>query len=231
MANSKRMDSALAHLLKSLAGNSLLSRKTVDDMLDQLNFGDNGVLKEELYGTESKAKSPPTLYDTLEVAQSASLEEIKASYRRLAKAHHPDVGGDSDKFHEIASAYRILSDGKQRLRYDKSLALTYVVKSKTVDDPFSPYRPGMTYPFSTSRGQSAKKTIAVNFIGRQPWAIAPTGTYVLIDYSVRDMSRCFTLAVAASSANGLVIHESVTPIGLDRQGNPTYSHDYTIEIL
>lgn len=57
-------------------------------------------------------------YATLGVARSASADEIKRAYRRLASQHHPDKGGDVKKFQEIEQAYRILSDPQQRERYD-----------------------------------------------------------------------------------------------------------------
>ena len=39
-------------------------------------------------------------YQILEVEKSASESEIKKSYRKLSKKHHPDVGGNEDKFKE-----------------------------------------------------------------------------------------------------------------------------------
>ena len=38
----------------------------------------------------------------------ASLAAIKRAYRRLAKAHHPDLGGDVEAFHRLDAAYRLL---------------------------------------------------------------------------------------------------------------------------
>jgi len=57
-------------------------------------------------------------YATLGVAKTASADEIKRAYRRLASQHHPDKGGDVKKFQEIEQAYRILSDPQQREQYD-----------------------------------------------------------------------------------------------------------------
>ena len=58
------------------------------------------------------------LYDLLSVPKNASLDDIKKSYKKLAVQHHPDKGGDPEKFKEIANAYQILSDEEQRKRYD-----------------------------------------------------------------------------------------------------------------
>ena len=63
-----------------------------------------------------------SLYDTLDVAQDASADEIKKAYRRLARKYHPDVNKDAgaeDKFKEINAAYEILSDEQKRRQYDQ----------------------------------------------------------------------------------------------------------------
>lgn len=57
-------------------------------------------------------------YETLGVSKSATPDEIKKAYRKLASQHHPDKGGDTAKFQQIEEAYRILSDPNQRQQYD-----------------------------------------------------------------------------------------------------------------
>ena len=59
-------------------------------------------------------------YDILGVAKTATPEELKAAFRKLAKTHHPDVGGDPEKFKEINEAYNCLSDPQSRAGYDRS---------------------------------------------------------------------------------------------------------------
>ena len=58
------------------------------------------------------------LYDTLGVPKTASAEEIKKAYRKLAREHHPDQGGDETRFKEIQGAYDVLADPEKRKRYD-----------------------------------------------------------------------------------------------------------------
>lgn len=58
-------------------------------------------------------------YELLGVGQGCSPEELKKAYRKLAVLHHPDKGGDPEKFKEISHAYQILSDEEQRRRYDQ----------------------------------------------------------------------------------------------------------------
>ncbi len=57
-------------------------------------------------------------YDVLGVPKTASPEEIKKAYRKLASQHHPDKGGDTAKFQQVEEAYRILSDPQKRSEYD-----------------------------------------------------------------------------------------------------------------
>ena len=59
------------------------------------------------------------LYDQLGISRSASIDEIKKAYRRAARDHHPDKGGDESKFKEISNAYEILSDEGKRNQYDQ----------------------------------------------------------------------------------------------------------------
>jgi len=59
-------------------------------------------------------------YKILGVDKSASDEDIKRAYRKLAHQHHPDkTGGDGGKFKEINEAYQILSDKERRRQYDQ----------------------------------------------------------------------------------------------------------------
>lgn len=57
-------------------------------------------------------------YDILGVDRSATPEEIKSAYRRLASKHHPDRGGDTKTFQEIQAAYDTLTDPQKRQAFD-----------------------------------------------------------------------------------------------------------------
>ena len=56
------------------------------------------------YEHRHQSWAPPEL-DVLGLKRGASKDEIKAAYRRLARQHHPDCGGDPEKFKELQAAY------------------------------------------------------------------------------------------------------------------------------
>jgi len=62
-------------------------------------------------------------YETLGVSKTASEEEIRSAFRKLARKHHPDVAKDKkaaeEKFKEINEAYEVLSDPEKRKKYDQ----------------------------------------------------------------------------------------------------------------
>lgn len=57
-------------------------------------------------------------YKILGVEKSATADEIKSAFRKLAHEHHPDKGGSEAKFKEINEAYQVLSDSTKRSNYD-----------------------------------------------------------------------------------------------------------------
>jgi len=61
-------------------------------------------------------------YEILGVPRDASLEDIKAAFRKLARQYHPDVSKEPDaeeRFKEVNEAYGVLSDPEKRARYDR----------------------------------------------------------------------------------------------------------------
>lgn len=63
-------------------------------------------------------------YDILGVSKSASEDDIKRAYRKLARKYHPDLNKDNpkeaeEKFKEVNEAYHVLSDADKRAQYDQ----------------------------------------------------------------------------------------------------------------
>jgi len=77
-------------------------------------------------------------YNILGIKKDAKADEIKKSYRRLARKHHPDVNpndkGSEDKFKEVQEAYDVLSDEKKRRVFDR---FGYYADNLDVNSPFS----------------------------------------------------------------------------------------------
>jgi curved DNA-binding protein len=65
---------------------------------------------------------PRDLYEILGVSRTATPEEVKRAYRRLAKQYHPDVNpgkASEEKFKEVTAAFEVLGDEKRRKLYDE----------------------------------------------------------------------------------------------------------------
>jgi len=57
-------------------------------------------------------------YGLLGIEPDATLTQVRASFLRMAKIHHPDVGGSTEKMQELSRAYRTLADEISRKAYD-----------------------------------------------------------------------------------------------------------------
>ncbi len=74
-------------------------------------------------------------YAALGLEAVSSTEEIKSAFRNLAKVLHPDVGGgDALRFHEVYTAYRLLSNADSRSRFDAQYQL-HQLRSQTAEMP------------------------------------------------------------------------------------------------
>lgn len=69
-------------------------------------------------GGPQKDVDTEKMYNILGVEKTATAAEIKKAFRKSAMKHHPDKGGDPEKFKEISKAYEILGDAEKRETYD-----------------------------------------------------------------------------------------------------------------
>jgi len=88
-------------------------------------------------------------YKILGINTTASQEEIKKTYRKLSKTHHPDMGGNENKFKEISEAYDTLGNESKRREYDD--------KKSNPFNQFGGGGPGMDDIFNSFFNQTQKQ--------------------------------------------------------------------------
>jgi len=95
-------------------------------------------------------------YDILNVSKDSTPEEIKKAYRTLSKEHHPDMGGDSEKFKNISEAYGTLGDKNKKNEYDQRQKNPFFSNNTGQDDIFEQFFRG------SQRGGNANQAESLN---------------------------------------------------------------------
>lgn len=81
-------------------------------------------------------------YDVLGVTARATPDEVRDAYRRAARSHHPDAGGDSGRMSELNAAWRVLGDPRRRAVYDHEMARRPAASQGPVVAPASTFDSG-----------------------------------------------------------------------------------------
>lgn len=151
-------------------------------------------------------------YEVLGVSKDASDEEIKRSFRKLAKTYHPDnkETGDEKKFKEIGEAYAILSDPNKRKQYDQfghaafdstgggfggaggfsgfdmgDINLDDILRGVFGDSDFGSFGGFSTHSRKSSRGSDIRATVDLSF------EEAAFGTEKIVEINIKEKcSHC-----------------------------------------
>ena len=156
-------------------------------------------------------------YSILGVSRNASPEEIKKAYRKLAMQHHPDRGGDHNKFAQINSAYETLSNSDKRSAYDNPHPQDFFHQNSN--------------PFNNGFGDMFGNTFHFNFGNQRPKnrdiTIAATielvdvlvGKNLIIQYRLSTGEiETLTVEVPPGARNG----DTVRYQGLGDKGDPRF---------
>lgn len=99
-------------------------------------------------------------YSTLGVDENATDADIKKAYRKLASIHHPDKGGDTEKFKAIQTAYDVIGNKEKRAEYDvqRNMRNPAFGNGVNLDDLFR------NFGFRASRNIPKNKDIQIQII-------------------------------------------------------------------
>jgi DnaJ-class molecular chaperone len=95
------------------------------------------------------------MYDVLGLTRDATSDDVKKAYRKLAREHHPDKGGDPEKFKKVQEAYEILSDPQKRENFDRFGTPEAPPQGPNPNDIFAQMFGGGGNPFGFSPGHRA----------------------------------------------------------------------------
>jgi DnaJ-class molecular chaperone len=143
-------------------------------------------------------------YATLGVAKSASADEIKRAYRRLASQHHPDKGGDTARFQDIEEAYRVLGDPAARQQYDNpqpQFGSPFGAQGFNFNDIFSMFAQG-GFPQQHARRNHLRMTVWI---------------------TLRDAAVGGTRTLSIGTAQGTTNAQIDIPIGISDGDNVQYA--------
>lgn len=161
---------------------------------------------------KAKDESP---YDILGLKPTASFTEIKKAYRKLARTHHPDKGGDAASFERIARAYQALvvsqSSSVDKTESGKSIKSTAHWDSELKDH----HR--LVQELFTSHGANLEKTVQVQ-VEVLSWLgldAQDAGSNNINEHNEVIQNSCFYLSLAQSYLTGIGATDSVEGVEED----------------
>lgn len=143
-------------------------------------------------------------YQTLGVERTATADEIKRAYRRLAMRHHPDKGGDAARFVEIQTAYDVLGDAQKRAAYD---------------NPRPNFGPG----FQGQAGQFDFQNIFDVFGARFSQQQRPSRAQMTMWITLPDVAQTTRKTVSVGTPQGTQVVDIEIPAGIEDGDSVQYS--------
>ena len=154
-------------------------------------------------------------YKELGVSKNASAAEIKKAYHKLSRTHHPDKGGDEEKFKLIQEAFDCLKDSEKRQLYDQGGKDAVEKGGVSSGDPFSMFGGGRRQQKPGERkGKSVKHNLKVTLEECYNGSVRKLRLgRVVIDKSVdvRKCSQCTGGTVMRTIRRGNMIQQFQQP--------------------
>ena len=167
-------------------------------------------------------------YATLGVSRTSTDDEIKSAYRRLAKKHHPDIGGDQKRFAEISSAYDNIKDHDSRQNFDNGPS-NFQQSHSPFEENFGRNFQDMFDQMFTQQTRSLNQRQANVHVSLQDFM---SGRPLKVNVSAGDYQKPVRLAIPRGIAPGeLVRYQGMAPDGGDLMVRFTIKSDskYTLD--
>ena len=159
-------------------------------------------------------------YSILGIARTASPEQIKKAYRKLAMTHHPDRGGDHTQFANINSAYDTLSNSDKRNAYDRPQQANPFGQQQG-QNPFAgtPFEHHFQHGFGQQQQRQTPRNRDITVQADIELAEVLTGKNLIIQYQLQTgKMETVTVDVPAGAKHS----DTIQYEGLGDDGHPRY---------
>lgn len=158
-------------------------------------------------------------YNILGVPRNATSEDIKKAYKKQVMKHHPDRGGDAEKFRRVSEAYEILSNSDKRSAYDNPQPNFNANDFAQGHNPFagSPFDSVFGHGFAQQRRTPRNRDI--NLQAKIDLEDVLTGKNLIMQYQLSSgRLETVTVDVPAGAKHG----DTIQYEGLGDEGNPRF---------